>query len=143
MALQCTILYVQYFGFVIVFFYIFVYMQKNSAQISLNTTNSKNFSHRIYIYLMHHGYVALCASCMQACITPDTRTPFSISCYIIQSFGFIFPFPNRQPTYTIWEYAHEYQMRKSFTYYSYIVRFLAFAYGIKFNIKCLPKRFMF
>lgn len=81
--------------------YIFVYMQKNSAQISLNTTNSKNFSHRIYIYLVHHGYVALCASCMQACITPDTRTPFSISCYIIQSFGFIFPFPNRQPTYTI------------------------------------------
>lgn len=92
-----------------------------------------------------HAPCIICTLCiMHSCITPDTRTPFSISCYIIQSFGFIFPYPETDNRHTPYENMHtNLQTRKSFTYYSYIVRFLAFAYGIKFNIKCLPKRFMF
>lgn len=87
------------------------------------------------MYFVHHAFMYN---------TPTPAHHFPFSCYIIQSFGFIFPYPETDNRHTPYENMHtNLQTRKSFTYYSYIVRFLAFAYGIKFNIKCLPKRFMF
>lgn len=66
------------------FLYIFVYAKEFGTNFLKHHRKQKLFPSNVYV---------LCASCMHACITPDTRTPFSISCYIIQSFGFIFPLP--------------------------------------------------
>lgn len=90
------------FWFVIVF-YIFLYVPKNSAQFSLNT-KAKTFPIEKY---MHHVICTLCiistSMKLDACmhVYTRTRTPFSILCYIIQSFRFIFRFQtdNRHTPY--------------------------------------------
>lgn len=80
------------FWFVIVF-YIFLYMQKNSAQISLNTTKSKNFSHR---KCMHHVICTLCI--MHACMVYTRPTPAHHFLFHVILFKVLDSFFHSKPT---------------------------------------------